>query len=142
VSDRANRSLVTLAALARVNDEGSLGFVVHHDKHPEGVGTLTESGKTSVLTAREACNKTIHAKFAQLHLRRDAQHPIQQDEISREFSDERRMFLRPTMQLAGDRANGKEWEAMLDIVQWVHAVLNYSNAYGVPLLVERSGREE
>jgi hypothetical protein len=141
LGDRAERALVTLAALARVNDDGGFGFAVHEDERPEGVGTLTQKGKEVPLTAREACNKIIHAKFAKLELERSDSHPIHQQLLDRDFPGQRRNYLRPIMILAGDRANGTEWEAKLDIVQWVHAVLYYSTVYGLPLLVQKNGKD-
>ena len=131
VSDRMERALVTLASLARVNDDGGLGLGVHAKEQPTGVGTLKEAGKETALTAREACNKIIHAKFARMDLQRSDSHPIYQHLLDRDFPGQRRTFLRPLLVLAGDRSNGKEWEVILDVVQWVHAVLHYSNAYGV-----------
>jgi hypothetical protein len=131
VSDRMERSLVTLASLARVNDDGGLGLSVHAEKLPDGVGILKEAGKEISLTAREACNKIIHAKFAHIDLQRSDSHPIYQQLLDRDFPGQRRTFLRPLLVLAGDRNHGKEWEVELDIVQWVHAILHYSTAYGV-----------
>lgn len=131
VSDRMEKSLVTLASLARVNDDGGAGFANHMEQRPDGVGILTESGKQTALTAREACNKIIHAKFARIHLKRSDSHPIYQHLLDRDFPGQRRTFLRPHLVLAGDRINGKEWEATLDVVQWIHAVLHFSTSYGI-----------
>lgn len=131
VSDRMERSLVTLASLARVNDDGGAGFALHAEQRPEGVGLLKEGGQEAPLTARQACNKIIHAKFARLSTATSDAHPIYQHLLDRDFPGQTRTFLRPQLVLAGERNNGKEWVAELDVVQWVHAVLNFSTAYGI-----------
>ena len=133
VSDRMERSLVTLASLARVNDDGGAGFSLHAEKLPAGVGVLKEGDKEEPLTARQACNKIIHAKFARLSTAKSDAHPIYQHLLDRDFPGQTRTFLRPKLILGGERHKGKEWEAELDVVQWVHAVLNFSTAYGVKL---------
>jgi hypothetical protein len=130
VSDRMERSLVTLASLARVNDDGGAGLAIHAKERRDGVGLLKENGKEMALTAREACNKIIHAKFSHLDLQRSDSHPIYQHLLDRDFPGQHRTFLRPTLVLAGDRKNGKDWEVYLDVVQWVHAVLLFSTTYG------------
>src|SRR5262245_55035402 len=61
VDERISRRLLSLATLARVNDDLGGGLAVHATRKAEGVGLLIEGRKESVLTAREACNKIIHS---------------------------------------------------------------------------------
>lgn len=51
-----NKNIMSLAALARANDDARDGLAQHAKNHPSGVGTLIQNGATEVLTAREACN--------------------------------------------------------------------------------------
>lgn len=71
VDERIGRRLLTLAALARVNDDVGAGLRKHGKDRPDGVGLIKEGGNAeTMLTAREACNKIIHATGSRLTLHR------------------------------------------------------------------------
>lgn len=129
IAERTERSLLTLAGLARVNDDGGAGLKHHKGKRPDGVGLLIEGTEKTPLSAREACNKIIHARAAKFRLDRLESHPIYQNHLDKDFPDLKRTYLRPQLLLAGERVNGEKWEATLDLVQWVHAVLHFSTLY-------------
>lgn len=129
VAERTERSLLTLASLARTNDDGAAGLKLHAEKTPEGVGVLVEGDKESPLTAREGCNKIIHAKKARFRLDRADAHPIYQQHLDRDFPEMRKTYLRPQLLLSGEHVNGRKWAATLDVVQWVHAILHWSTTY-------------
>ena len=70
------KSIVTLASLARVNDDYGDGLKAHQTRFPTGVGILIEDGVRKPLTSREACNKIIHATDAKWHFKHSSKHPI------------------------------------------------------------------
>jgi hypothetical protein len=129
VADRTELSLMKLAALARANDDAGAGLSEHTKRKPSGVGVLTEGGKKKVLSAREACNKIIHAKTARFRLMRSKSHPIYQHLLDKDFPGLKKSYMRPRLLLTGARGKGKEWSATLDVVQWVHAVIHFSTTY-------------
>lgn len=129
IADRLERAILTLASLARANDDGGEGFRLHSKKRPEGVGTLIEVETTSVLTAREACNKIIHAKTAKFAFDEERGHPIYQHLLVRDFGEFDRTFKRPKIYVTGERHGGKGWAATIDVVLWIHAVMHYSTTY-------------
>jgi hypothetical protein len=141
VADRTERSLLTLAGLARANDDGGAGLRYYAKERTEGVGVLNEGKKRSPLSVREGCNKIIHAKKARFHLDRSESHPIYQRHLDRDFPDMRKTYLRPQLLLAGEHANGRRWEATLDIVQWIHAILHWSTIYARNDIQPRVGGE-
>lgn len=129
IADRLERALLTLASLARANDDGGEGFSLHSEKRPEGVGTVIEGETELVLTAREACNKILHAKAAKFELDEERGHPIYQHLLVRDFGEFDRTFKRPKIHVTGERNSGKGWAATIDVVLWIHAVMHYSTTY-------------
>lgn len=129
IADRLERAILTLASLARANDDGGEGFRLHKEKRPQGVGTLVEEHATSILTAREACNKIIHAKTAKFLLEEENGHPIFQELLVRDLGEFDCSYKRPKIQVTGERQGGKEWAAVIDVVLWIHAVMHYSTSY-------------
>jgi len=129
IADRLERAILTLASLARANDDGGEGFRLHSEKRSEGVGTLIEGETESVLTAREACNKIIHAKAAKFEFDKEKGHSIYQHLLVRDFGEFDRTFKRPKIHVTGERQGGKGWVAIIDVVLWIHAVMHYSTTY-------------
>lgn len=119
-------NMVSLASMARANDEGFNTLAVHTEKHPEGVGELVEIEQTSVLTAREACNKIIHAKEATIEWRVLDKHPLYQDIYERKYGKVEQEYRVPFLKVKGERF-GKGWEASINLVLWVHAVVFLPN---------------
>ena len=130
IDARLGKQFLELAAFARVNDDSS-GGLAHHatDIKPQGVGLLNEGGKKSTLTAREACNKIIHATGSRLSYIRTKQHPIHQHLLDGDRPKLKRNYIRPMLSLVGDRGEKKPWSATLDVIPWVHAVLHWSTTF-------------
>jgi hypothetical protein len=114
-----------LASLGRVNDDGGDGLKLHKDRFPDGVGTLIESGVKKPLTAREACNKIIHATNATWQFKHSSKHPILDSIFKKKGIHHKFKIKRPLLELEGT-LHKNPWQATVDIIQWVHAILRYS----------------
>lgn len=124
-----NKNIMTLAALARANDDAAYGLSEHEKRVPEGVGELTVGAIKSVLTAREACNKIIHAKSAVLRYVESGEHPVYA-KIRRELSQlDSQTYQVPILSLSGrlPGKGGKAWLAEVNVIQWVIAVAFFAD---------------
>jgi hypothetical protein len=105
--DEITRILLTLAIIARVIDdreEGALDFIAN-----EWSGELEEKVPTKAhilikhLGIRDACNKIIHANKVHFDLDTD---------------EHGQKYLNPFIYLYGERQDGGEWRATLDVLRF------------------------
>lgn len=119
------KHILSLATIARIKDQGINSLSKHTMKNPSGVGELTENKKTTTLTAREACNKIIHANTAKINWETIKGHPIYHDVYMEKYGDDEESYRHPFLFLSGYHLN-KEWEAKINMIVWVHAVVGYT----------------
>lgn len=120
-----NKNIMSLAALARANDDSRSGLAQHSAQHPNGVGTLTQDGNDAVLTAREACNKLIHSKSSSLTFESTTEHPLYAEAYRLNGIEDDEEYRIPFLTLRGERQNGREWVARVNMVQWIFAVAGF-----------------
>lgn len=118
-------NMVALAAMARANDEGFNTLAVHAERNPKGVGLLSEKGKTVALSAREACNKIIHATDASIEWRTLKEHPLYQEIYNGKYGKYQQEHRLPFLHVKGYRFD-REWQAEINLVLWVHAVVFFT----------------
>jgi hypothetical protein len=119
-----NKNIMTLAALARANDDAGRGLGEYMKRNPEGVGTLTVDGNEEILTAREACNKIIHSKVARVETIESREHPVYAKIHKSKGIVDTKTYQLPLLYLSGRQAGkkGKEWAAKVNLIRWVIAV--------------------
>ncbi len=112
-------SLVSFAAMMRVNDDLS-GYSDKQLEHePNGVGTLTKNGVSEPLSLREACNKIIHASTIEIRLDHLDTHPIYpkyEEELC--DKDDWQKYKNPIISLIGSQ-HGNDWAAELNLLNYV-----------------------
>ena len=120
-------NIVALAAIARANDEGYNTLNKYSDRFPEGVGSLEENGELKTLSAREACNKIIHALEAEVEWVTLNYHPIYEKIYQQKYKNFEQSYQTPFLRVKGERHQGKkQWEAVINLNQWVHAVVFFT----------------
>lgn len=124
--DLFETNIVALAALARANDEGYKSLKIHSERFPDGVGVLKENGENKVLSAREACNKIIHALEAVIEWERIATHPTYEKIYKEQYGVLEQSYLTPLLHIKGEQQSNKQWEAIINLNQWVHAVVFFT----------------
>jgi hypothetical protein len=124
-----NKNVMMLAALGRSSDDALDGLTAHNDKYPNGVGTLQIENVISVLSAREACNKIIHAQDAQLVFRSAQEHPMYAEIYKSKGIVDDNTYRLPFFRLNGTLPgkNGKAWNAEVNLIQWVLAVTYFTS---------------
>lgn len=120
-----NKNIMSLAALARANDDARQGLAWHSEQHPAGVGTLTQDGKAEALTAREACNKLIHSKSSKLIFETTREHPLYAEAYRLNGIEDDNNYRVPFLEVTGERQNGREWVARVDMIKWIFAVTGF-----------------
>lgn len=122
--DALSDELLKLSVFARANDDnwGTLDEVVK--LFPDGVGTLTVGDKTVPLSAREACNKIIHAHDMKLQLAYSDQNPIWDRYYVAQNIEHRGTFKVPALAMTGKEAGkkGRPWVTRLELVPFVYSV--------------------
>jgi hypothetical protein len=114
--------LVMLSALARANDDEHQTLATLGKTLPNGVGVLVEEGKTRPLTAREACNKIIHAKTISYELDWSEEHPIWNRFFERQNMEVRGKYKNPKIKVTGTAHNGRAWEADINAINFLLGV--------------------
>lgn len=117
--------MISLAMLARIKDQGLNTLAKHADKYSEGVGELFENGSRAPLTAREACNKVIHAQSAKIEWEQVSDHPVYHKIYLEKYGAHDEKLRHPFILLSG-KHHKKEWSARINVVQWVYAVTAYT----------------
>jgi len=125
MNERIDRAVLTTSALARSNDEQTGGLANHVRDFPAGVGILVAGIRTTTLTAREACNKIIHATSGHWNYPSTNQHPILQTQLDERGVECTTIYLAPSIECRGQK-NGVRWKATIDFVKWIHAVTKYA----------------
>lgn len=125
-----NRNIMSLAALARANDDGRDGLKTHLAQNPSGVGTLTRNGQSEVLSAREACNKIIHNITVRLTFETTKEHPLYAEAYRQNKIDDNRLYHVPYLEITGQGQGekGKPWEARVDLIKWIFATALFGAA--------------
>lgn len=119
------KNIMSLAALARTNDDVRGGLAAHFSAHPKGVGTLSiDDGAPEPLSPREACNKIIHNKTVKLAGELTSVHPLYADAYALNRITDDQEYRVPFLSICGQAQgkNGKKWEAKVNMVQWIFAV--------------------
>ena len=102
--DEITRILLAVAITARVIDDRQNKVF---DAISESCGTLVDvvatPGEESPLSLREACNKIIHAQKIRFDLSE---------------TDAHQTYLNPLIYLYGQRQNGAEWKATLNVIEF------------------------
>lgn len=98
--DEITRILLVVAITARVIDDREQKVF---DLIAGNCGTLVDGEERKDLTLREACNKIIHATKVRFDLSEN---------------DAKQKYLNPTIYLYGQRQNGTEWKATLDVLEF------------------------
>jgi hypothetical protein len=120
--EELTEELLKLSALARANDD-RLKILDHATKaFPDGVGTITSKGETKSLSAREACNKIIHARKVRMDFAESDKNPIWENWYRFQGHAVRDNFKVPALLLDGTHFNGVRWKARVELVQFVYAV--------------------
>ena len=122
-----SENLVMLSSLARVNDDERGILKLLEKNFPEGVGTLTENGKTIALTPREACNKVIHANTIKYELNWSKEHPIWKRFFIKNGYHVEGNYKDPLIVIEGERQNGTAWKAEINAINFL---LSVSIEYG------------
>jgi len=117
-----NKNIMSLAAFARANDDARKGLARHSEHHPTGVGTLTQDDTEEALTAREACNKLIHSKSSKLIFETTRAHPLYAEAYRLNNIEDDSEYRLPFLEVTGERQNGREWTARVDMIKWIFAV--------------------
>ena len=119
-----NKNIITLAALARANDDAGKGLGEYMKRNPEGVGKLTVDGNEQTLTAREACNKIIHSREANVKMTETQEHPVYAKIHRAKGIVDTTTYQVPLLHLRGRQTgkNGKEWGAEVNLIRWIIAV--------------------
>jgi hypothetical protein len=125
-----NRNIMSLAALARANDDGRDGLKAHLVQNPGGVGTLTRNGKPEILSVREACNKIIHNTKVQLTFETTSEHPLYAEAYRANKIDDDRDYRVPYLEITGKSQGegGKPWSAQVDLIKWIFATALFGAA--------------
>jgi hypothetical protein len=125
-----NRNIMSLAALARANDDGRGGLKTHFEQNPSGVGTLTKNGQSEPLSPREACNKIIHNTTVQLTFEVTAEHPLYADAYRRNNVEDHKDYRAPYLEITGkgQGEGGKPWSARVDLIKWIFAAALFGAA--------------
>ena len=113
-----NTSIMSLAALARANDDVGGGLKAHDDENTDGVGILIVEGKETKLSSREACNKIIHSKSAIWRLDETDEHPLYEEKYKERGITLDINYKNPVLLLEGVN-NKKEWKAEVNVIKWV-----------------------
>jgi len=124
-TEQFQKHMMALAIFSRVRDQGMNTLSKHSENFPNGVGELTKNGESTPLTAREACNKIVHAQSAKIEWESVSQHPVY-SEIYRERYGEHDEKLRHPFILISGELHKNKWEAKINVIQWVHAVTAYT----------------
>ena len=112
-------SLISFAAMMRVNDDLSQYSDKHLEENPEGVGSITTKENKEPLSLREACNKIIHAKSVEFKLEYQEEHPLYPNYDGGLYSKEEwQKYKNPTITLHGD-FNGSSWTAEIELINFV-----------------------
>lgn len=117
-----SENLITLASLARADDDQWETLKYGDITFPDGVGTLKKKGESNPLKVREACNKIIHANTMTHDFSRTERHPIWQKWYRSQRVDIKGDFLAPAIILTGTSQSGIDWEARLELISYVYAV--------------------
>ncbi|WP_070360944.1 hypothetical protein [Duganella sp. HH105] len=125
-----NRNIMSLAALARANDDSRDGLKTHLAENPAGVGTLTRNEKSEILSAREACNKIIHNTSVRLTFETTVEHPLYAEAYRQNKIDDDREYRVPYLAIAGkgQGEGGKPWVARVDLIKWIFATALFGAA--------------
>lgn len=125
-----NRNVMSLAALARANDDSREGLKTHLVKNPAGVGTLTRNDLIEILSAREACNKIIHNTTVRLIFETTTEHPLYAEAYRQNRIEDDREYRVPYLEITGrgQGEGGKPWEARVDLVKWIFAAAFFGAA--------------
>jgi hypothetical protein len=105
-----NASIMSLAALARANDDAGGGLKAHNNENTDGVGILIIEGNSTTLSAREACNKIIHSTSAAWRLDETEKHPLYEKQYKERGIELGLIYKNPVLLLEGVN-NGKEWKS-------------------------------
>ena len=124
-TEQFQKHMMSLAMLARIKDQGMNTLAEHIEKNPAGVGDLTQGDATIPLTAREACNKVIHAQSAIIEWEDVSDHPIYHDIYLEKYGENDEKLRHPFIILEG-KHHKKEWNAKINVVRWVHAVTAFT----------------
>lgn len=120
-------NLVSLAALARACDDESGGLKRFDKQRPEGVGYLIVDSK-SPLTAREACNKIIHATKIKYVLHLTKRNPIYDSWYKKQGLKIKGNYKAPALILNGEKYS-KPWKARVEVVPFVIATTIWANTW-------------
>lgn len=125
-----NRNIMSLAALARANDDGRGGLKAHLAQHPNGVGTLTKNGQSETLSPREACNKIIHNTTVRLTFVTTTAHPLYAEAYRLNKVQDNRDYCVPYLEITGKGQGeaGKPWSARVNLIQWIFAIALFGAA--------------
>lgn len=113
--------IVALAAMVRAVDEQFDSLAVHQKRNPGGVGTLETEKGSKILTAREACNKIIHANEAKLEWKVLNAHPLYEQIYQAKYGEFGQEYKVPFLRVMGTH-RGDKWHATINLILWVHAV--------------------
>ncbi|SFH58625.1 hypothetical protein SAMN05216299_1276 [Nitrosospira sp. Nsp14] len=113
--------MVALAAMVRAVDDEFDTLAQHQKQNPLGVGELENSKGSQILTAREACNKILHARHAKIEWKVLAEHPYYEQKWYLQYGDLNRQYNVPFLHVSGTHY-GEGWCAVINLVLWVHAV--------------------
>ncbi|GAA5012949.1 hypothetical protein GCM10025794_01130 [Massilia kyonggiensis] len=125
-----NRNIMSLAALARANDDGRGGLKTHFEQNPNGVGTLTKNGQSEPLSPREACNKIIHNTTVQLTFEVTVEHPLYAEAYRKNNVVDDKEYRVPYLEITGkgQGEGGKPWSARVDLIKWIFATALFGAA--------------
>ncbi len=126
--EEISENLVSLAALARACDDECGGLKRYDDHREGGVGSIKIDAEKT-LTAREACNKIIHAEKIQYDLVVSERNPAYDWWYKKQGEDVKGRFKAPALILNGKLPgkDGKPWEARVEIVPFVIAATMWAN---------------
>lgn len=125
-----NRNIMSLAALARANDDGKGGLKAHLAQNPGGVGTLTKNDQYEALSPREACNKIIHNTTVRLTFEVTADHPLYSEAYRQNKVEDDKEYRVPYLEITGkgQGEGGKPWSARVDLIKWIFAIATFGAA--------------
>lgn len=114
--------LITLASLARAEDDQWETLKYGDIAFPDGVGTLTKSKKTTPLKVREACNKIIHATSMSYDLSKTNEHPVWGKWYRAQKKIVSGDYLAPAIKVSGASQSGIPWKARIELIPYVYSV--------------------